>query len=149
VTKSARLSCFPENVVTPSRFPPRRADAVAKALDLDVNVGICHACLSFVSFALDDGNPAKVRGELMRMTPWLWDEGLAEHALAAVRRASEHGVLDADVALADLELKGGRSTTARSIVRRLAADLSQRTRTEMHLEALARDRLRLAPPELN
>ena len=135
--------------MTRSTFPPRRADAVAKTLDLDLNVGICHACLSVVSFALDDGNPAKIRGELMHMTPWLWDEGLAEHALAMVRRACERGVLDADVALADLELKGGRSTTARSIVRRLAADLSRRTKNELRLEALARDRLRLAPPELN
>jgi len=72
----------------------------------------------------------------MRMTPWLWDEGLAEHALAAVRRACERGVVDADVALADLELKGGRSTTARSIVRRLAVDLSRRTKNELRLDAL-------------
>ena len=122
---------------------------MARTLDLDLNAGICHACLSVVSFALDDGNPAKIRGELMRMTPWLWDEGLAEHALAAVRRACERGVIDADTALADLELKGGRSTTARSIVRRLAADLSRRTKNELRLEALARDRLRLAPPGLN
>lgn len=135
--------------MTRSTFPPRRADAVAKTLDLDLNVGICHACLSVVSFALDDGNPAKIRGELMHMTPGCGTRASREHALAAVRRACERGVLDADVALADLELKGGRSTTARSIVRRLAADLSRRTKNELRLEALARDRLRLAPPELN
>jgi hypothetical protein len=38
--------------------------------------------------------------------------------------------------------------TAR-IVRRLAAELSRRTRVQMSIEARARDRLRLAPPELN
>jgi hypothetical protein len=36
-----------------------------------------------------------------------------------------------------------------AIVRRLAGELSRRTRTEMHLEALARDRLSPTPPEWN
>ncbi len=83
------------------------------------------------------------------MTPVLWEDGMAEQAFAAVRRACERGVPDADAAFADLELHGGRSATARSIVRRLAGDLSQRTRTELRLEALARDRLPLARPEWN
>ena len=130
-------------------FAKRRADAVAAALELDLDMGICHACLSFVSFALDDGNPAEIAGATRRMTPWLWDEGLADQALAAVRRACDRGVPDAHAALADLELKAGRSAVARSIVRRLAEELSRRTRMEMRVEALARDRLRLAPPELN
>jgi hypothetical protein len=42
-----------------------------------------------------------------------------------------------------------RSTAATSANLRLAADLARRTRTEMRLEAAARDRLTLAPPELN
>lgn len=118
-------------------------------LDLDLNAGICHACLSFVSFALDGGDDREIAGRLRAMTPDLWADGLAEPALAAVRRACELGVPDAQAALADLESRGGRSSAARSIVRRLAEELSRRTRTEMRLEALARERLLTAPPELN
>jgi hypothetical protein len=35
------------------------------------------------------------------------------------------------------------------MVRRLADELARRARTELRIEALARDRLRRAPPELN
>ncbi len=83
------------------------------------------------------------------MTPYLWEDGLAEPALRTVRRACERGVTDADAALTDLEQKGGRSAVARSIVLRLAGELSRRTRTQLRVEALARDRLPLASPELN
>ncbi|MGZ8717185.1 MAG: hypothetical protein ACXWYO_08760 [Gaiellaceae bacterium] len=130
-------------------FPQRRADAVASELEVDLDGGICHACLSFVSFALDEGDPAELRRQVRRMTPALWEDGLAAQALAAVRRACERGVHDANAALADLELSGGRSATARAIVRRLAAELSRRTCTEMRLEALARDSPSLTRPEWN
>jgi hypothetical protein len=83
------------------------------------------------------------------MTPDLWAEGLSDLALAAVSRARDGDVLDAAAALDDLEHSAGRSQTARAIVRRLAADLSRRTRTEMRVETLAGDRLPLAPPDLN
>jgi len=126
-----------------------RADALAMRLDLDLDAGICHACLSFVSFALDAGDSAEIARQVRRMTPDLWEDGLADLALASVRRACERGVLDAQAALDDLERKAGRSQTARAIVRRLAEMLSRRTRTEMRLESFARDRLPLAPPELN
>jgi hypothetical protein len=118
-------------------------------LDLDLNGGICHACLSFVSYALDKGDPRKISRQIRRITPDLWADGLAGPALSAVRHAYEIGVPDAEAALADLERRGGRSSVARSIVRRLAEELSRRVRTQMRLETLARDRLRLAPPELN
>jgi hypothetical protein len=118
-------------------------------LDLDLDAGICHACLSFVSFALDGGDAAEIARQVRRITPDLWAEGLAELALGSVRRACERGVLDAHAALDDLERNAGRSRTARAIVRRLAEMLSRRTRTEMRLETFARDRLPLAPPELN
>lgn len=133
----------------PSRLTKLRADALARKLELDLDKGICHACLSFVSFAVDEGNPAKIAGQTRRMTDILWHEGLADQALAAVRRACDNGVADAADALSDLERNGGRSIVARSIVRRLAEELSRRTRTELRLEALARHRLGLAPPELN
>jgi hypothetical protein len=47
---------------------------------------------------------------------------------------AQRGANAANAALADLELAGERS---------------RRTRTEMHLEAIARDRLPLTPPEWN
>jgi hypothetical protein len=130
-------------------LPQARADALATMLDLDLDAGICHACLSFVSFALDEGDPVEIARQIRHMTPDLWDDGLAEPTLAAVRRACELGVPDAEAALADLNRHRGKSSVARSIVRRLAEELSRRARTEMRLEALARDRLRLATPELN
>jgi hypothetical protein len=130
-------------------FPQLRATAFASQLDVDLDARICLACLSFVSHALKRGDERQIARELRRVTADLWDEGLKELALAAVRRACESGVPDAPAALADLERNGGRSPVARSIVRRLAEELSRRARANMHLEALARERLRLAPPELN
>ena len=127
-------------------LPKKRADALARKLDIGLDVGICHACLSFVSFALDGGTPAQIAGAITRMAPDLW---LREPALAAVRRARKDGVPDADEALADLLARGPRSSTARAIVRRLAEDLNRRTRTELQVERAARPRLRLAPPEWN
>jgi hypothetical protein len=135
--------------VTPRPLPQPRADAFAAALDLDLDAGICRACLCIVSHALDQGDTAEIARQIRRVTQDLWEEGLAEPALAAVGRACDLGVHDAAAALADLERRGGRSSVARSIVRRLAEELSRRTRAEMRLEMLARDRLRLAPPELN
>jgi hypothetical protein len=110
-------------VVTWRPLPQPRADALATMLDLDLDAGICHACLSFVSFALDDGDTVEIARQIRRMTPDLWSDGLAEPALAAVRSACELGVPDAENALADLERYGGRSSIARSIVRWLAEEL--------------------------
>jgi hypothetical protein len=135
--------------MSPRPFPKPRADAVAKELLLDLNIGICHACLGIVASSLEYDTPAACQGAVMRMTPMLWDEGLAEPALAAVRAACERGIPDADLALADLERRGGSSGVARAIVRRLAAELSADTRTKLRLERLARDRLALAPPQWN
>ena len=131
------------------RFPQLRADALVKELELDLDAGICHACLSFVSFAMDDGDPVEISRQVRCMTPNLWMDGLAEPGLAAVRHASDRGVPDMQAALADLERHGGQSSVARSIVRRLAEKLLERTRTEMHLEAVARQRLPLTRPDLN
>jgi hypothetical protein len=130
-------------------FPQLRADALVKELDVDLDAGICHACLSFVSFALDKGEPSEIRRQIRCMTPELWADGLAEPALAAVRRAIDRGVPDADAALIDLARSGGRSAVARSIVRRLAEELSRRARLQVDLEGLARRRLPPTRPELN
>ena len=54
-----------------------QAKGIASQLDLDLDdIGICLACLSFVSMAIDGGDERDVRGQLTRMTPDLWAEGL-------------------------------------------------------------------------
>jgi hypothetical protein len=107
---------------------PERADAIAAALELDVaETPICYACLSFVSFPLDSGDTAQARREARRVAPDIWDEGLAEPALDALRKAVAEGVLDADHALRDADAARGRSAVARAIVFRLAAQMVERT----------------------
>ncbi len=107
-----------------------RADVLAARLELDLDDGICHACLSFVSFALDRGDEREVRSWVLRMTPDLWSDGLDVQALAAVRRAVAAGVTDAQRALEELELKGARTAVARAIVQRLAGELAARSRRD-------------------
>lgn len=94
-------------------------DPADLGLDLD-QIPICPACLSFVSMSLDD--PREARHWTFQMTPHLWEEGLREPALEAVRK-----LRDAD-ALKDLETKGGRSKTARAIVMHLARQQDERAR---------------------
>lgn len=67
-------------------------------------------------------DPKEARRWCYRMTPWIWDEGLREPALDAVRRSGDLP------ALADLEANGGRSTTARAIVMELARQQDERAR---------------------
>lgn len=101
-----------------------RAEIVASALDLDVEaVGICHACLLFVSFALDAGDELEIRRTVRSFTPDLWAEGLALPARASLERALQGGAADADAAIADIETNGARSRIAEAIVRRLGGDL--------------------------
>ncbi len=106
-------------------LPPARANALAAKLDIGLDIGIRHACLSLVCLALDGGNASEITGRLCQMTPILWDEGLAHPALVSVREVCDLGVPDA------------------------AAALTRRTRIELRIESIARDRLLLAPPELN
>jgi len=103
-----------------------RAAAIAARLELDLDDGICHACLCFVSFAVDRGDEREIRREVRAMTPDLWSDGLDKQAFAAVRMACDAGVTDAEQALADIEAKGGRSVVARAILRRLAGELAER-----------------------
>jgi hypothetical protein len=125
------------------------ADALAEELEVGLDSGICLACLSFVSMALDGGDPSDIAHELRRMTPDIWHDGLSEIAIAAVRCARDLGVADADAALADLEERGGRSVVARAIVQTLAEELSRRVHTTAHVEKTARGRSLLALPEWN
>jgi hypothetical protein len=111
-----------------------RAEAVALAAELELDVddlAICHACLSFVSFAIDAGDERKVAGSITRTAPDLWAEGLAQPVRTALRRARERGVANAEEAIASVEKSGPRSHVTRAIVRRLAADLSARARGDL------------------
>jgi hypothetical protein len=94
-------------------------DPAHLGLDVDA-IPICQACLSFVSMSLND--PKEARHWTFQMTPHLWEEGLREPALEAVRRLGDRR------ALADLEAKGGRSATARAIVLHLAEQQEERAR---------------------
>jgi hypothetical protein len=110
----------------------RQANGIASQLDLDLDdIPICLACLSFVSMAIDGGDERDVRGQLNRITPDLWAEGLAQPARLALGRARERGVAGAEAALADVEKRGGRSLTSQAIVYRLAADLSARAQGDV------------------
>lgn len=108
-----------------------RAEALAACLDVGLD-GVCLACLSLVASAVDQGDEADARSWTFRMTPDLWSDGLDRTILGAVRQACADGVRDAETALADLERAGPRTTIARAVVRRLAAELvhwERRSRT--------------------
>jgi hypothetical protein len=105
---------------------------LAEALNLDIDrVPICLACLSFVSMEIDRGDERKIRGATIAMTPDLWAEGLELPAWTALERARDRGVPLAVEGLADLAGRGGRSCTARAIVRVLAEQLSERAKGDM------------------
>jgi hypothetical protein len=108
------------------------ASELAARLELDVDeVGICHACLSFVSFPLRRGDEDETERAAHEFTPDLWEEGLAEPARAALERAQVARLPAAEQALAEVEALGGRSLTARAIVQRLARDLWERADGDM------------------
>ena len=105
----------------------KQARRLVFELDLDVHrLPICLACLSFVSFAVDRGNPHEIAGATRRMTPDLWAEGLELPAWAALEDARDRGVEGADEAIADVLEHGCHGTVARAIVKRLAEQLSER-----------------------
>jgi hypothetical protein len=90
------------------------AAALAAQLELDVDeVGICHACLSVVSFPQRAGDERKTRRATNEFAPILWDEGLEAPVRAALDRAREAGVAGAEVAACDVEARGGRSVTVK------------------------------------
>ena len=104
------------------------ATDLAARLDFDVDqAGICHACLSFVSFPQRAGDERETRRATNEFAPILWDEGLEVPVRKALQRARAAGVPDADAAAQDIEARGGRSITVKAIVRRLAADLLKRS----------------------
>jgi hypothetical protein len=116
------------------------ADAFARELDRQLDdVLVRLACLSFVAFAIDAGDEREIRRWTREMAPDLWDDGLAAPVKLAVERACRCGIRRARDAVADLELHGSRSATARAIVRRLGEQLSaraKRDRRQMGFERL-------------
>lgn len=127
-----------------------RSEAEAFAAEVPLGrTGVCLACLGVVSFAVKRGDPREIAGELRRMTPDLWADGLAGPALAAAIRARDAGAVHGERAVACLERNGGRSAVARALVHRLAEELNRQAQTELALLSRSRDRLALAPPELN
>jgi hypothetical protein len=115
-----------------AKITQEQARAVAQSLELDLDeIDICLACLSFVSFPLRAGDDREVRRALASVTPHLWEEGLALPAVAALERARQAGVQNAEAALADIDEYGSRSRVVREIVIRLAADLGRASYTTL------------------
>ena len=91
------------------------AAALAAELELDVDdIAICHACLSFVSLAIDSGDERKVAGSITSMAPDLWAEGLAQPVRLALERARKLGVANAEEAIVTVDKSGPRSPVVRS-----------------------------------
>ena len=112
---------------------------LAAALDLDVfELGICHACLSFVAFPLDDGDEREVARAVREFAPILWEEGLALPLQDALERARRRGVPGAEAAIADVWRCGPRAPIVADVIRGLAADLTRRTRQALEREGLLR-----------
>lgn len=86
-------------------------DPAQLGLDVD-RLPVCQACLCLV----------ETKRDAVTMSLQIWDEGLREPALDAVRRLGD------DAALADLETNGGRSATARAIVFYLAQQQEERAK---------------------
>ncbi len=111
----------------------KRAAELAAKLGIDVHeTRICLPCLSIVAFPLDSGDEPKTRGATLSMTPQLWEEGLELPARLALERARARGVKDADLALADVERAGAKTTVARAIVRVLALQLVAEMRAPLN-----------------
>jgi hypothetical protein len=113
------------------------SERLAAELDLDVDeVGICHACLSFVAFPLDTGDERETERALRAFVPILWDEGLALPLQVALERGRRRGLAGVNAAIADVERVGSQAPIVRAVVRRLARDLMRRTRERLERNGL-------------
>ncbi len=107
-------------------------DPLVQQLELDVDdIAICKACLSFVSAALEEGDPRTIERTTSEFAPILWDEGLAQPVQLALKRAGRRGVPGADAAIAAVERDGPRAPIVRAIVQRLAAELAARAQGDV------------------
>ena len=107
---------------------PTSASRLAQKLRIGLDSdGVCTACLSFVAFALDGDDERKVAGEITRIAPVLWDEGLGD----VVRRALQHVAPEngeAGLALRFLDAERERSSIFRAVVLRLAVEAREEVR---------------------
>jgi hypothetical protein len=118
-------------------FTAAHARELVARLELDPHaIGICHACLCIVSFAIDKGDEREVRREVGAMAPWLWDEGLALPTRVALERARRAGIARADEAIADVDRRGARSPVVRAVVRRLGEELLRELRLPERAEVI-------------
>lgn len=132
------------------RLTLAKSKAIVTQLGLTLaETPVCLACLSVVAEDVRKNDDRSALSSAYEVTPMIWDEGLAEHALEAVRRGAEQGVEGADVALADLESRGSRSPVARAIVLRFAAELVEQERLLAELHRRSRPLLGPKPPEWN
>lgn len=98
----------------------RRAAEVAATLPIGLGShGVCPACLSFVCMELESGDGRKIAGEVTRIAPTLWDEGLGDEVARALER------VDAPDAAEELAVRGFRSMIFHAVVRRLAELLDE------------------------
>jgi hypothetical protein len=110
-------------------MPPRDLGPLIAALGLDVDrIPICQLCLTFVSIPLGRGDERAAQREARKMALDLWQEGLAQPALEAVRRARDRGVPLAAEVLDELEHDARRSHAAREIILHLARQQEVRAR---------------------
>jgi hypothetical protein len=104
------------------RLSKQELDDLADALEVNLNdVGVCQACLTFVSLPLDLGREQEAAGAARRLAPDFWAEGLALPVQAALERARKRGVPGAAEAIADVEQRGPRARIVAAVIRRLAA----------------------------
>jgi hypothetical protein len=111
-------------VVSPAQL------ALKLGLDVD-DLPICHACLSFVVFAIESGDEREIRRWTNRMAPDLWAEGLEQPVRLALKRAVKRGVAGAAEALTEVDRNGPYGHTVRAIVRRLGVQLSERAQGDL------------------
>jgi hypothetical protein len=101
------------------------AHALAARLDLDLDaIGICLACLSIVSMAIDSRDERQVRRALREMAPDLWEEGLALPVRVVLERAAKSGDAEAQAAITEVARRGSASPVVHAIVLRLAEELN-------------------------
>jgi predicted HAD superfamily phosphohydrolase len=84
-------------------------------------------CLWLVATELEREDGRAAAGRITMIAPNLWAEGLDRPVREALERKVRSGVADADEALRDIDERGARSGIFRAVVRRLAAELNERT----------------------
>lgn len=91
-----------------------------------------------MAFPLDAGDEREAARALREFAPLLWEEGLALPLQAALERARRRGIAGAETAITDVERRGARAAVVAAVVRRLAADLTRRTREDLEGQGLLR-----------